>query len=756
MRFLIFSCLILVFFSCQKERFLESEISRSEVIQMRSIENDSISCEELHQLDSLPFFDDIHVFAEYIKNLYYPGDSSVNYYKQLATVDDLMPLNGINSPEDQLFAYQYSFPLMKNGKVESFITAARYETFVNYIIHPLDSVVLADLYDEDEEIVNDLLAYSEACECILSCFEGGDIELRGIWPFKKRCPNPNGSWFKRTKEKISVWWMTRGSGNGTKTRGGEGDEGNEGPTISRSNFPGQVVDFSSIFFLFGEPMTGGGGTIDLTVLQNGIYHPDEINQASIAINNILWSHIDRNTLPCLGNGEGSLASITTPFYEALWSGNGYGDGSWIAGPDLIDIFMMTTIESTTADLVLNYNTIPWFNHFTIPYNENQLPYWKDIDNPLSSVALNAALHTIGMLNSHPGDGCNYIFGIAVNQFEDSYDEAFYNVLTNRFNFQIPNTQFVTNNRDFLTTLFNYHWEEEYNAEFHAYFQAMIDLKVEEPEAREDRMIELWLEVKNNPNFLIEDCLNQDPDVDLSFWSELYNLIPSQEILSKLSSLGYSLQNVEDASGARINLDYFGIHVSQMPFKPNSQTERFTPDELIEHVRLNLDDFQSQIGTSFAPIAQDAALWNSSNPLSSIVTISILPDDGSVVTSSFANCCWVFSTIKAPSELDGYHPVSGNRQFGWHDQNMDGVITFYTKGVDRVSNWYHYLLEDYGYSGGEALWESMEIELFQFINSNGGSAVRFPMSQKRSHRPRFEEIRSKLKSAAPINGGIPCH
>jgi hypothetical protein len=84
--------------------------------------------------------------------------------------------------------------------------------------------------------------------------------------------------------------------------------------------------------------------------------------------------------------------------------------------------------------------------------------------------------------------------------------------------------------------------------------------------------------------------------------------------------------------------------------------------------MNYAYFQS--GTSFDPIPQDEALWNSSNPLSTIISISIALDDGNVVCSDFQSCCWVFTTLQALWKpftwKDGVHPVSGNRQFGISD------------------------------------------------------------------------------------------
>lgn len=95
----------------------------------------------------------------------------------------------------------------------------------------------------------------------------------------------------------------------------------------------------------------------------------------------------------------------------------------------------------------------------------------------------------------------------------------------------------------------------------------------------------------------------------------------------------------------------------------------------------------------------------------------------------------FTTLKAPGWIkgwfyddggwDGYHPISGNRQFGW--SNVGGQIRMFTKGVDRVTNWYHYAF-GYGkkkaFQGADQLWQSMEEELADFINNHGGEAEVF--------------------------------
>jgi hypothetical protein len=101
----------------------------------------------------------------------------------------------------------------------------------------------------------------------------------------------------------------------------------------------------------------------------------------------------------------------------------------------------------------------------------------------------------------------------------------------------------------------------------------------------------------------------------------------------------------------------------------------------------------------------------------------------------------------PYTQDGAHPVSGNRQFGISDSGQGKVI--YTKGVDRVTKWYHNLAEGKAFNGADALWNSMEVQLVSFVNNHGGQATRFPSSQKRFYRPNWDDIKNKLKLGESI-------
>jgi hypothetical protein len=90
----------------------------------------------------------------------------------------------------------------------------------------------------------------------------------------------------------------------------------------------------------------------------------------------------------------------------------------------------------------------------------------------------------------------------------------------------------------------------------------------------------------------------------------------------------------------------------------------------------------------------------------------------------------------------------NRQFGISGFGQSKKI--YTKGADRVTNWYHSIFENSAFSGADDLWYSFEEKVVEFINENGGQASKFDESQQRAFRPNWADVRNKLKSDVPIN------
>jgi hypothetical protein len=284
----------------------------------------------------------------------------------------------------------------------------------------------------------------------------------------------------------------------------------------------------------------------------------------------------------------------------------------------------------------------------------------------------------------------------------------------------------------------------------------ISLMMEDSEIRWDRLEELYNLVNNDPNSLIETCLNSNSLFPLSFWSELASFTPPAVVIDKINSLSgdWEIQDIEDASGNRVNLDYFPIKITTLPEK--SPGVRYTADEFLAYIRKHINDFAIKEGTHFDAIPGDENLWLSDNPLTAVISITINPDDGSVITSQHEPCCWIFTTLKADSDWfetdDGWHPVSGNRQFGY-SQNPDGSYIFYTKGADRVTTWYHNLGEDMAFNGADDLWTNFQANVKAFVNEEGGLSSL--SSAAVALRPNWAEIRNRLKISTPITF-VPCN
>jgi len=305
-------------------------------------------------------------------------------------------------------------------------------------------------------------------------------------------------------------------------------------------------------------------------------------------------------------------------------------------------------------------------------------------------------------------------------------------------------EFLKRNKDMVNEIYNFIISKGYNTKSKDYSKFMVDMRIGDSSYRVDRMIELFDIVEANPYSLISDCEETNSEYPISFWSYVSNFEPYQSVKSKLSNLGYNIQRLEDAWGRRVNLDYFAVRVNQLPFK-YAGGPRYNAIEFLDYFRRNINSYVNPSLGDFQPIPVDATLWNSTYPLTSIITIKITPDDGSVVCSDFDGDYWTFSTVTAPWYDDGTHPVSGNRQFGISQQS-DGTYIVYTKGADRVTKWYHNLLENTGFTNADALWRSLQNNLSLLIPLNGGSVGE---KIEKKYRPEWHKIRYQLKSATPM-------
>lgn len=279
-----------------------------------------------------------------------------------------------------------------------------------------------------------------------------------------------------------------------------------------------------------------------------------------------------------------------------------------------------------------------------------------------------------------------------------------------------------------------------------------------PENFLTRVYDLENALVQNQNKLLNIPCNQLP-----FWQDIAQHQIPQTVKNKLNNIpnqnsywsSWNITDLDDGAGARVNMDLFPIKISTMPNKPNS-TQKYTPEEFFDFFRKNINLFAEK----FTPIEDsyhnihDTALWNSSNPLGSLIHIDITPDDGTVICSGFSTNAWIFSTIKAPLgwSYDGIHPVSGNRVFSYY---MDGSTMYiYTRGVDRTSYInndntpkINYIMESVAFAGADRLWSGMQDKLSAYVNNKVGSSI--PITPIK-YRPNYEAIKKYLKGQIPLS------
>ena len=205
------------------------------------------------------------------------------------------------------------------------------------------------------------------------------------------------------------------------------------------------------------------------------------------------------------------------------------------------------------------------------------------------------------------------------------------------------------------------------------------------------------------------------------------------------------------------MDYFGVTINTLPVVNGQQ---LTIRELFEYIRKNINDFLDPSIAEFVPYTPvDLLKWNSTNPVTTLFTIE-MDDDGSVICSDYKNQSnssdWIFTTMKTPGWFsdtypeDGFHPVSGNRQFGYKT-NVNNSYTIFTRGADRLTNFYHNWFAGIAFNGADNLWMSFISNIRSFVNSNQGSASSNFIIEK--HRPDWDDVRDVLygeKNTSDIN------
>ncbi|MFA0961335.1 hypothetical protein AB9P05_05990 [Roseivirga sp. BDSF3-8] len=258
--------------------------------------------------------------------------------------------------------------------------------------------------------------------------------------------------------------------------------------------------------------------------------------------------------------------------------------------------------------------------------------------------------------------------------------------------------------------------------------------------------------------LIENC------DQLEEWIEVAQYTPPAAVVDKLVELSnndwnftpYEIQNLKDAYGPVVNLDYFPVKIKQFPINPQTEAP-YTPEAFLNYIRKNLNDFFEGDKTSFGPYNEyEDSIWQTNFYVGAVMRFEIFPEvfgqsisqDGSVVCSYQNIDKWRFTTIRTPEDKD--HPVSGTRQFGII-KNEDGTYSLYTRGVDRVTNG----IEEYlgnlpiatsAFEGADHLWSTFQKNIAEFVNStqDGSAEIITPTTE----RPDWEKVEKVLLGELP--------
>jgi hypothetical protein len=284
-----------------------------------------------------------------------------------------------------------------------------------------------------------------------------------------------------------------------------------------------------------------------------------------------------------------------------------------------------------------------------------------------------------------------------------------------------------------------------------------------------RLEELYDLIENDPNFLVKNCqggAKEDPQIIL--WSDLASFVPSGEVMDRINNANkgrwfsntWDVQDIKDAKGAKVNLDMFAVRIKKLPKLDNKV---LSAEELLSHFRKNINDFAPK----FIPYTDyDKTKWFSGNPLHTIMHIIMdIGVDGDVICSQFYSNCWIFTTLRGRTiGGGGYHPVSGNRQFGYYTEiiGKDTSTIIYTKGADRTTTWYHSGGLDSGnfeaekaFKGADALWTGLQNNLINFVTKNGGEINTNNPTFTIKKRPNWSDVEKLLIQDKPVTS-VPCY
>lgn len=286
------------------------------------------------------------------------------------------------------------------------------------------------------------------------------------------------------------------------------------------------------------------------------------------------------------------------------------------------------------------------------------------------------------------------------------------------------------------------------------------------------LLELFIDMVENDPFLLyggEDCIENSPYYEL--WRYLGDFYPSQEIINSISQIwdGLKIRGLNAASSGNVNLDFHSIQICDLPYYPDGT--QLTPWELFTFLRSQfyIDPFDSGCNTDFelyTDFTDEHWIDTPEGTLFKIdISLSGIPvniEDGDVVCSYYneetgintelLGYRWIFSTVYGRES--GYHPVSGNRQFGLYP-DVNGCWVFYTSGVDRQTTWFHSIFGgEFAFEEADNFWDCIISQVSDFVIANDGEVAQVTSIHC---RPDWAKIRESWKNYCfdpPTNQLIP--
>jgi len=260
---------------------------------------------------------------------------------------------------------------------------------------------------------------------------------------------------------------------------------------------------------------------------------------------------------------------------------------------------------------------------------------------------------------------------------------------------------------------------------------------------EEPSIEQQLEdlLEANPFALLDIPCDQIP-----FWQDVINFEVPVSVTDRLQNEELfgpgEIQTIQEASGRKVNLDLFEVAIDESDLPTG-----LSPEAVLDQIRLNFNDYAEGADFQFYPGTVDEDIKWMTDPLGTVFTINLNPDgifpaNGSVVTTDYSQTSWTFSTVWTSD--DGYHPVSGNRRFGYHQDGQE--IKFFSRGVDRTSIPLYSIANTVGggFNKADSVWESFQDNVRNFLGDS--AEIKAPVTW----RPRYSDIQDILNGDMDIS------